>query len=459
MSCPSYNTRKAKRCAEGATAVLSKAKFKEQALVVRALEEGKMKDSKQIQRRQFNRWLVSASLMPMAGKALVLEASRPKPRIAVVGAGIVGSAITYHLAKRGLDVTLLDRNAVASASSHGTFAWINASWAKQPESYHALNQMGVDAWHRLQQALNLPVKWGGSLEWFAAAERQERLSRDVQEQQAWGEPAKILTQLEASALEPRVAFGGADRVALSPRDGALDPVLVSRRLVNAAKNYGARVIEHCEVLRVDETAEDGRQTILSTSRGDIIADRFVLATGADPSAIQTFAGFDLPQRSTPGVIVITQPMPPVLNRIVVAPGIHIHQRLDGRLVLGEQEGAPENAAHKLRLTARPTRFPSAATASQHAQRLITLARKYVTHLPKVNVEEMIIGWRPLPLDGHPVIGPSPANPKAYVAVMHSGVSLAAIVGELVAEELLTGERPPVLAPFRADRAFESVRRY
>ncbi|MDC3251153.1 FAD-binding oxidoreductase [Luminiphilus sp.] len=424
-----------------------------------ALEEGKVNDSKQVQRRQFNRWLVSASLIPMAGKVLALEALRPKARVAVVGAGIVGSAITYHLAKRGLDVTLLDRNAVASASSHGTFAWINASWAKQPESYHALNQMGVDAWHRLQQALNLPIKWGGSLEWFAAAERQDRLSRDVQEQQAWGEPAKMLTQLEASALEPRVAFGGAGHVALSPRDGALDPVLVSQRLVNAAKSHGARVIEHCEVLRVDETAEDQRQKILGTSCGDIAVDRLVLATGADPSAIQTFAGFDLPQRSTPGVIVITQPMPPVLSHIVVAPGIHIHQRLDGRLVLGEQEGAPENAAHKLRLTARPTRFPNAATASQHAQRLITLAREYVTGLPEVSAEEVIIGWRPLPLDGHPVIGPSPADPNAYVAVMHSGVSLAAIVGELVAEEILTGERAPVLTPFRADRAFESVRRY
>ena len=418
-----------------------------------------MNDSKQIQRRQFNRWLVSASLIPMAGKVLALEALRPKARVAVVGAGIVGSAITYHLAKRGLDVTLLDRNAVASASSHGTFAWINASWAKQPESYHALNQMGVDAWHRLQQALNLPIKWGGSLEWFAAAESQDRLSRDVQEQQAWGEPAKMLTQLEASALEPRVAFGGAGRVALSPRDGALDPVLVSQRLVNAAKSHGARIIEHCEVLRVDETAEDQRRKILGTSCGDIAVDRFVLATGADPSAIQTFAGFDLPQRSTPGVIVITQPMLPVLNHIVVAPGIHIHQRLDGRLVLGEQEGAPENAAHKLRLTARPTRFPNATTASQHAQRLITLASEYVTGLPEVNAEEVIIGWRPLPLDGHPVIGPSPADPNAYVAVMHSGVSLAAIVGELVAEEILTGERAPVLTPFRADRAFESVRRY
>ncbi len=418
-----------------------------------------MNDSKQVQRRQFNRWLVSASLIPMAGKVLALEALRPKARVAVVGAGIVGSAITYHLAKRGLDVTLLDRNAVASASSHGTFAWINASWAKQPESYHALNQMGVDAWHRLQQALNLPIKWGGSLEWFAAAERQDRLSRDVQEQQAWGEPAKMLTQLEASALEPRVAFGGAGHVALSPRDGALDPVLISQLLVNAAKSHGARVIEHCEVLGVDETAEDQRQKILGTSCGDIAVDRLVLATGADPSAIQTFAGFDLPQRSTPGVIVITQPMPPVLSHIVVAPGIHIHQRLDGRLVLGEQEGAPENAAHKLRLTARPTRFPNAATASQHAQRLITLASEYLTGLPEVNAEEVIIGWRPLPLDGHPVIGPSPADPNAYVAVMHSGVSLAAIVGELVAEEILTGERAPVLTPFRADRGFESVKRY
>jgi glycine/D-amino acid oxidase-like deaminating enzyme len=319
--------------------------------------------------------------------------------------------------------------------------------------------MGVDAWHRLQQALNLPIKWGGSLEWFAAAERQDRLSRDVQEQQAWGEPAKMLTQLEASALEPRVAFGGAGRVALSPRDGALDPVLISQLLVNAAKSHGARVIEHCEVLRIDETAEDQRQKILGTSCGDIAVDRYVLATGADPSAIQTLAGFDLPQRSTPGVIVITQPMPPVLSHIVVAPGIHIHQRLDGRLVLGEQEGAPENTAHKLRLTARPTRFPNAATASQHAQRLITLAREYLTGLPEVNAEEVIIGWRPLPLDGHPVIGPSPADPNAYVAVMHSGVSLAAIVGELVAEEMLTGERAPVLEPFRADRAFESVRRY
>ena len=418
-----------------------------------------MNDLKQIQRRQFNRWLASASLLPMASQVWALEAMRPKARIAVVGAGIVGSSIAYHLAKRGLDVTVLDRNAVASASSHGTFAWINASWAKQPESYHALNQMGVDAWRRLQRALSLPIKWGGSLEWFAAPERQDRLARDVQEQQAWGEPAKILTELEASAREPGVAFGGAGRVALSPRDGALDPVLVSQLLVDAAKIYGARVIEHCEVLRVNETSSDQSQKVLGTSCGDIAVDRYVLATGADPSAIRAFAGFDLPQRSTPGVIVVTQPVPPVLSHILVAPGIHIHQRLDGRLVLGEQEGAPENAAHKVRLTARPTRFPNTVTASQHAQRLITLAREYLTDLPEVAVEEVIIGWRPLPLDGHPVIGPSPVDPNAYVAVMHSGVSLAAIVGELVAEEMFTGERAPVLAPFRADRAFEPVRRY
>ena len=55
-----------------------------------ALEEGKVNDSKQVQRRQFNRWLVSASLIPMAGKVLALEALRPKARVAVVGAGHCG---------------------------------------------------------------------------------------------------------------------------------------------------------------------------------------------------------------------------------------------------------------------------------------------------------------------------------------------------------------------------------
>ena len=60
------------------------------------------------------------------------------------------------------------------------------------------------------------------------------------------------------------------------------------------------------------------------------------------------------------------------------------------------------------------------------------ARQFLPSLPQdIAVEEVIIGWRPLPLDGHPVIGPSPAAANSYIAIMHSGVSLSPVVGEMV----------------------------
>ena len=416
-----------------------------------------MRSPKSVNRRRFNQWLAASSIAGASGAVFGKQTGDSK-HVAVIGAGIVGSSIAYHLSKLGVRVTLIERETVASGASHGTFAWINATWAKQPRHYHAFSQHGVSSWHRLQKELDLPIVWGGSLEWFASDSRQARLASDITEQRAWGEPASMLTSVEAQAREPAVKFQGATQVAFSPRDGAIDPVLVSKRLVAAAVQQGAKVLERCEVLSV-EVSSDHNGKLLQTSCGPIEADRVVLATGPDPAAVKRFGGFDLPQRSTPGVIVVTRPVKSLLRGILVAPGIHIHQRMDGRLVIGEQDGAPDNAAHAARLAERPRRFPDASVADQHAQRLLATTRDYLPSLGEVEVDEVIIGWRPLPLDGHPVIGPSPADDRVYVAVMHSGVSLAAITGDLVARELAEGVEMALLQPFRANRVFDIKNRY
>ena len=174
---------------------------------------------------------------------------------------------------------------------------------------------------------------------------------------------------------------------------------------------------------------------------------------------QRIAGFEIPQRSTPGVIAITEPLPPVLNRILVAPGIHLHQRQDGRIVLGEQSGAPSNKAHAKRLQARPNRFPDNKFSQQHAGRVIEIAAQFLPAIKRAKVEQVYIGWRPLPLDGHPVLGFSPARSDVYLAVMHSGVSLAPIVGQLAARELINGLSPGRLDNYRPDRSFKPVKRY
>ena len=79
------------------------------------------------------------------------------------------------------------------------------------------------------------------------------------------------------------------------------------------------------------------------------------------------------------------------------------------------------------------------------------------------MEEVVIGWRPLPLDGHPVIGPSPAAPNSYIAIMHSGVSLGPIVGDpivgaMLSDELINGASPTELPPYRATRDFQRIKR-
>ena len=188
---------------------------------------------KGLNRRRFNQWLAGSSIAGASG-AVFGKQTGDNHHVAVIGAGIVGSSIAYHLSKLGVQVTLIERETVASGASHGTFAWINATWAKQPRHYHAFSQQGVNSWHRLQEELDLPIVWGGSLEWFASDSRQARLASDIAEQQAWGEPARMLTSAEAQAGEPAVNFNGATQVASSPRDGAIDPVLVSKALVAAA---------------------------------------------------------------------------------------------------------------------------------------------------------------------------------------------------------------------------------
>lgn len=185
----------------------------------------------------------------------------------------------------------------------------------------------------------------------------------------------------------------------------------------------------------------------------------VLAVGASSDIIKTVAHVDIKQRTTPGIIVITKPMPALLNGILVAPGVHIHQRLDGRIVLGEQAGTPDTQAHKMRLADRPNDYPNTSLALDHAQRIIQQASIYLPEMSAAQVEDVFIGWRPLPLDGHPVLGFSDSASNVYIAVTHSGVTLAPILGKLIAQELNTQEPLAILNEYRPSREFTSIKRY
>ena len=396
-----------------------------------------------LNRRRFLQFVAAAALAPESRAAEGL-------RVVVAGAGIIGASIAWHLAKTGARVTVIDRQGPATHASRASFAWINATWSKQPQAYHALNQAGVARWKLLQPELGLPVRWGGSLEGNADASKEKELAIHVAEQMAWGEQTKILSGGDLAELEPNVDFTSLSQVVYSAHDGATNPIASTQAFLGAAVALGAKLLYPCELTGVN--LEGGRLKSVTTSGGNIPADRLVLATGAAADAAKRFADWDVPLRDAPGATAVTAPMPPIINRVLWMPKVHLHQRDDGRIVLGEDDGPP--ASHADRLAGHPNDFPSREIALQHAERMLKEAQRYVPDLTAVNFENIVIGWRPMPIDGFPVLGASPSRPDVYLSVMHSGVTLAPHIGLLAAKEIVEGAIAEELKPFRPDRRFE-----
>ena len=119
----------------------------------------------ELDRRHFFRLFsgIAVAALPRAGWALAAPTTR---RVGVVGGGISGSSIAYHLAKRGADVTLFEKSKPAAGATQNSFAWINASASKTPFHYHHLSRLGGLGYRDLERELgrDFKVQWGGSLE-------------------------------------------------------------------------------------------------------------------------------------------------------------------------------------------------------------------------------------------------------------------------------------------------------
>src|SRR5690349_18014748 len=89
------------------------------------------------------------------GSALVRpsRAFAAPARVVIAGGGIIGANLAYRLAKRGASVTLVERTRPASGATANSFAWINATYSKQPRAYFDLNRLGIEAWRALDREL------------------------------------------------------------------------------------------------------------------------------------------------------------------------------------------------------------------------------------------------------------------------------------------------------------------
>lgn len=355
-------------------------------------------------------------------------------RTLVIGAGIVGASIAYHLAKRGTAVTIVDQTGIAAAATGKSFAWINAHHFKS-ETYHRLRYQSLSEYHLLDRELGgaIDLDWCGALSFDVVG---EAFDARVSGFQRLGYPIEVISHNQFREREPGYHHPP-DRALHLPLEAAVDPVHACRALIDGAVDLGARTCFGCEVKALRRA--DGRIKGVETPHGRIDADHVVLSAGVGAEGLLAGIDVDLPMSNRFGVMLKSRPVERVLNHIIWGDRIHIKQQADGRLVIGEVFSEDWT-----------DRDPA-----DIAEQMLADARRHLADVT-IEVEHETIGLRPIPRDGMPVVGAIDSVQGLYVAVMHSGMTLAPIVGRMTAGEILDGVCFESLEPYRLRRFQESA---
>jgi len=369
----------------------------------------------------------------------------------VIGAGVLGACVAARLSEAGIEVTLLERAQPGRAATRSSFAWLNAN-DKAPRAYHDLNHAGMRAWADLSASLG-GAAWyrpAGNIEWAEDTPGRARLAARVRRLAGWGYPARLVGIAEAAELEPSLRLPATvAQVAWFPGEGYLLTEPLVARLVGLAAGHGATLL----------TGEPGRVTGLGgavrTAAGQLIpADAVVCCAGRWVPELTALAGaacpvplvpWAEPGAAAPGLVVLAGPVePPGPARVVHAPDVYLRPHAGGLVHLEAPDAAVDLHTPE-------------ADLRRWADELLRRARRAVRGLAGAAVAGYRVCVRPMPTDGQSIVGWLPGTDGLYVAVTHSGVTLAAHLARLITAELVSGAPAADLAPYRPGR-FAATRR-
>ncbi|AZO59978.1 MAG: FAD-dependent oxidoreductase [Mesorhizobium sp.] len=349
-------------------------------------------------------------------------------QVIVIGAGIIGASIAWHLAKAGARVTVVSTSGAGGVATPNSFAWINASWGN-PETYFRLRIRAMNEWKRLANDLpGLPLAWCGGLCWDLPA---DKLKAYAAEHASWGYGIERVGREQAARIEPNLTELP-DFALHVAEEGVAEPVATATALLADAERRGARLITGT----VDRlTLSGGRLTGVVVAGETIAADEVVIAAGAGAPAIAATAGVQLPIKTPPGLIVHSRPYRKLLNGLVLAERLHMRQTADGRIIAGSDFGGGD-----------PGENPEAT-----ALELFEAVKAMLRGADGLEYDFHTVGYRPTPIDGFPIVSRADGVGGVYAAVTHSGITLAPAIGLFAAREIVDGERDPLLAPYALSR--------
>ena len=371
-----------------------------------------------------------------------MSSTSRKKHVVVIGGGILGASTAVHLARGGAQVTLVTAGSLANGASGRSIAWLNSSGARSAE-YHYLRLLAIDryrTWSVHHPESREYIQFNGAMKWAAPGKTFRdtyAFERSRGYESVWVERADVA----AVAPDVNAEVVAEEGAIFNPGEGWVNmpdfiPVLVAEAVAK-----GAEVIENAGAARVD--VQEGVAVGVTLASGTrLSADEVVLATGGDVPAQLAALGVTVQDRTPAAFVVFTDPVDIEVKTVLNTPRVAVRPTPDGRLVLdsdwAEQTVVVEDDG-------------SFTVPQESVQGLLDEASKVLAGNPLLTAQHVGAGLKPIPGDGLPVVGSIPGIPGLYTVFSHSGATLGLILGELLAEEILTGTPSPVLESFRPAR--------
>ncbi len=354
-----------------------------------------------------------------------------KANIVIIGGGVIGAAIAYNLAEKGVqDIVVLEKNYIASGSTGSCGAGIRQQWGTKMNCL--LSRKSMEIFENMNEILNtrrdIELKQGGYLLLAYSKKELDQFKENIKLQHKFDIPSRLLTVKEAKEIVPQLNTTGVSGAAFCPTDGHANPFRVNQAYVEAAERKGVEFYTYTKA--EDIVVKNGRIKKVVTDKGDIETNRVVNAAGGFSKEVGKMAGIDIPTKSERHEILVTEQVNSILKPMVMSFSYNIYcqQTPDGSFVMGY--GDPdEPASHNIRAS---------------WQFLEEMSRKATYLLPFLKDIRVIRQWAGLynvTPDAQPILDESDEVPGYFMAVGFSGhgFMIAPMTGILMAE-MITGEK-------------------
>lgn len=361
--------------------------------------------------------------------------------IIVIGAGTVGSAIAYGLAGRHRKVVVLDGGDGDFRAARANFGlvWVQGKGSGLPP-YQTLSRTSADLWPDFARELTAETrvaleheKRGGLAFCFGEDELESRRTMLAKLRADCGSNDDDFDMLDRAELEralPGVRLGpDVSGASFGRHDGHVNPLRLLRALQDGLVRRGVALLRDHPVSRIEATHAGFE---VETGTEMFHAERVVLAAGLGTAALAAQLGMDVPVRPERGQILVTERVAPFFPY----PANGVRQTGDGTVMLGTSN--------------EEVGFDNSATAGTGAK-IARAALRVAPSLADLHIVRQWAGLRVLTPDSYPIYVQSTEFPGAFVAVCHSGVTLAAFHATVLAEAIAAGALPAKLLPFHYGR--------